>query len=356
VLLEDLTKISALGLGDVLRQYFTFRKIFFNALVDCRAWQPDLIILIDSPAFNLRFAKQIKKEFPVVYYISPQFWAWGKRRISVVKKFVDKMLVILPFEAQMYDEAGVDCEFVGNPLLDSLPDPEKIDRTELRNRFEIGPDQLAIGLLSGSRKREVTRILPLMLKSAVEMRKRISNAVFFVTHAPNIDKQIYDEIITKFPDLAIRRLDLPKRKAFHDLVAALDFALITSGTATLEAALIGTPFFLLYKAAWSTYFLGRQLIRVPYLGLVNLLSGKRVVPEFIQRDIRPVTIAHEARVLLEHREFYEGMKNEFRQVREGLGEKGASGRAAKSVLEFLSSNKSSQTGRGTLSASHSTSA
>ncbi len=328
-LLEDMTRISALGLGDVIAQYFTFRRIFYRALGEVKRWQPDLLILIDSPAFNLRFAKKIARSRPVIYYISPQIWAWGGRRIHTIKRTVSKMLTILPFEVGIYEKAGVPCEFVGHPLLDHIQ--ISAARGELRSRLGLRDQDLAVALLAGSRESEVRRILPLMLETAKKLRAKKSEAVFFLTTSPNVATPLYDKILKDFPDLPLQKSPC----SLHDLLAAVDFALITSGTATLEAAMIGTPFFLLYKASASTYFLGRQLIRVPYLGLVNLLAQKRVAPEFIQKDIHPETIAHEASVLLENRDLYEGMKADFTRVKEMLGEKGASRRAAEAVLNFL---------------------
>lgn len=328
-LLFDMTRISALGFADVVRQYFTYRKIFYQALRAVNQTQPDALVLIDSPAFNLRFAKKIKKKLPVIYYISPQIWAWGKRRIHTIKKTVSKMLAILPFETALYEEAGVPCEFVGHPLLDHLDFSN--DRAGLRQKLNILSNQVAIGLLPGSRSSEVRRILPPMLESAGLIQKKFPAAVFFLAHSSNVNSDIYESLVRKYSGLRLR----PHKNSIHSLLGAMDFALIASGTATLEAALIRTPFFLLYKASWSTYLLGKCLIRVPYLGMVNLLAGRRVVPEFIQHGISPTTIAHEAELLLRNPGLYQKMKEEFAAVREKLGEKGASARAACAILNSI---------------------
>lgn len=328
-ILNDMTKISALGLGDVVRQYFTYRKIFYDAFHEVKCWRPQAIILVDSPAFNLRFAKKIRAwhaPLPIFYYISPQIWAWGARRIHTIKKNVTKMLCILPFEIELYQKAGVDCEFVGHPLLDEIH--FSADRNALRKRFEINTDQKAIGILPGSRKKEVMRILPIMLEAASRLKKEISNLTFFLAQSRNVDKAVYDEIIQK-TDIRPRFYD----EGFYDHLLAMDFAFIASGTATLEAALIGTPYFLLYKTSWSTYLLGYCLIRVPFLGIVNLLARRKIIPEFIQENAHPETIAHEARVLLSNQELYERIKEEFNDVRVLLGNKGASERAAQAILQ-----------------------
>ncbi len=326
--LNDMTKISALGLGDVLRNYFKYLKIFNDTLANIRREKPDAVVLIDSPAFNLRLAKKLPANAPVLYYISPQLWAWGKRRIHIVKKHIREMLVILPFEKDFYEEEGVAVKFVGHPLLDAIP--ELPEAAVLRARIGIAQGQKAIGLFSGSREKEVKRILPVMLRAASYLRRDLPEAVFFISKSPNVRPEVYNELLQGLPF----KVECPS-VPFYELVKAMDFAYVASGTATLETALIGTPFFLLYKASWSTYLLGKYLIKVPYLGLVNLLADDKVVPEFIQQDAHPETLAHEAKFFLQTPELQEKMREEFRQVREKLGQKGASARAAKEVTDFL---------------------
>lgn len=328
---HDMTQISALGLGDVLRNYFKYLKIFNQTIEDIQREKPDLLVVIDSPAFNLRLAKKVSKIVPILYYISPQLWAWGKRRIHIVKKHIREMLVILPFEKDFYEKEKVAVKFVGHPLLDSIP--VLPDATLLRTQLGIPKDKKAIGFFSGSREKEVKRILPLMLEAGVRLQKEMPETIYFLSRSPNVRPEVYNEILGK----TSLKVDCPDT-TFYELVKAMDFAFVTSGTATLETTLIGTPFFLLYKASWSTYFLGKYLIKVPYLGLVNLLADDKVVPEFIQWDAHPETLAHEARVFLQNKEIQEKMREEFRQVRERLGEKGASSRAAKEILAFLSQN------------------
>jgi lipid-A-disaccharide synthase len=219
-------------------------------------------------------------------------------------------------------------KFVGHPLLDAIP--ELPHAVTLRARIGIIQGQKAIGLFSGSREKEVKRILPVMLRTAALLRKDLPEAVFFISKSPNVRPEVYEELLR---DLSFK-VECPS-VPFYELVKAMDFAFVASGTATLETAIIGTPFFLLYKASWSTYLLGKHLIKVPYLGLVNLLAEDRVIPEFIQQDAHPETLAHEAKIFLRSPELLQQMKTEFRQVREKLGEKGASARAAKEVTNFL---------------------
>lgn len=329
-LIYDMTKISALGLGDVIRQYGTYRKIFYQALDTLKESPHNALILIDSPGFNLRFAKKARQMFPkltIFYYICPQIWAWGQRRVHVVRKTIDKLFSILPFEKDFYSQFNIHCEFVGHPLLDheeALPGKEA-----LRKSLGMPVNSMVIGLLPGSRPTEVKRIFPIMLKSAEKILKEFPTAQFWVASASHVPESFYRS--SNSSSLPLHFFT----ENFKGHVAALDFALVTSGTATLQTALAGTPFFLLYKASWSTYFLGKWLIRVPYLGLVNLLSKKPVVPEFIQMDAKPDVIAQEAIALLRDPNRYREMKEEFQKVRVLLGRGGASHQAAQSMLAFL---------------------
>ncbi|MFA7002168.1 MAG: lipid-A-disaccharide synthase, partial [Candidatus Omnitrophota bacterium] len=201
-LLHDMTRLSVLGLGDVLRKYFEYRKIFYSALDEARRLKPDAVILIDSPAFNLRFAKKIRRAFPVFYYISPQIWAWGGRRIHTIRRTVSRMLVILPFEEELYRKGRVPCTFVGHPLLDQVR-PSK-PREALRRELGLEASERAIGLLSGSRETEVLRILPPMLETARRMRALCREAVFYVSLAPNVNPGVYAKILKPYADLPLR--------------------------------------------------------------------------------------------------------------------------------------------------------
>ncbi|HTL48191.1 MAG TPA: lipid-A-disaccharide synthase [Verrucomicrobiae bacterium] len=332
-LLFDMTTISALGFGDVVRQYFKYRKIFYQAIDAIRAWKPDAAVVIDSPAFNLRLAKKISGQVPVLYYISPQIWAWGGRRIHVIRRHVSKMLSILPFETEIYEKAKVPCEFVGHPLLDQVE--TSAERAALRAKLGLKEGSTAVGLFPGSRAKEVQRIFPAMLATASILARKRPDVVFYLKEPPGIDAQAFESLLRQYPNLKTSRSNL----SFHDLVHAMDFAMIASGTATLEAALLETPFFLLYKASPTTYFLGKRLIRVKYLGLVNLLAGRLVVPEFIQGDMHPETMAHEIEIFLQNPELCGKMRESFREVRALLGNSGASRRAAEAVVGFMDSRK-----------------
>jgi len=327
-ILYDLPSIAALGLGDVLRQYFRFRKVFYEALRNIFSEiKPDLIILIDYPGFNIRFAKKVRKRIPVVYYISPQVWAWGKRRIGTIAKFVNKMLVFLPFEPDVYRGSGLDCEFIGHPLIDLV----KATRSpkELRAAWEIEGKKV-IALLPGSRIHEVQRILPVMLKSARLISEALPDAVFLLAESRALAPGIYDEILKEAP-LAPKRL----RDDSYNILSVCDFALVTSGTATLETTISLRPFVILYKAEALTYFLGKNLVRLPYIGLTNVIAGRKIVQEFIQHEARPEAIAKTAIRYLTDMELRDNLMRELEKVRQSLGKPGAVERAARTILNFL---------------------
>lgn len=342
-LVHDLTKEAALGLGDVLRKYFTFRKIFYRALKEVQNYQPDVIILVDYPGFNLRFAKKINKAVSIIDYISPQIWAWGKGRIKTIRKFVDHLIVFFQFERELYEREQIPVTWVGHPLVD-LAKPSR-SRADLRKEFNPPPlssprgtgggmeGGKLISLLPGSRESEVKRMLPEMLSVADKIHRRSPDAQFILSQSPTLPVSLYQNIVGRFkPNFALSAV---QNRSF-DILHASDFAMVSSGTATLEAALASTPFVILYKTARSTFFLGRWLIRIPFIGLVNVVAGRKIVPEFIQHEIRPQTIAQEALYLLNHEDLKDKMIGDLNHVREKLGSPGAASRAATAVLKFLS--------------------
>ncbi len=331
-LVHDLTQEAALGLGDVLKKYFIFRSIFYKALKEVQTYKPDVVILVDYPGFNLRFAQKINKAFPVIYYISPQIWAWGRKRVHIIRRYIDHLIVFFQFERELYEREKIPVTWVGNPLVD-LAKPSK-PRAELRTEFAPNsPKTKLISLLPGSRESEVKRMLPEMLSVANLIHRRCSDVQFLLSQSPTLPSSLYQEIVARFkPNF---RLSGIQNRSF-DILHASDFAMVSSGTATLEAALASTPFVILYKTAMSTFFLGRWLIQIPYIGLVNVVAGRKIVPEFIQNEIHSETIAQEAAYLLDHKDLKEKMIADLKMVREKLGEPGAADRAAQAVFQFLS--------------------
>src|SRR5881296_411228 len=282
----------------------------------------DLVILIDNPGLNLHFARVAKKAGRrVVYYIAPQLWAWRPRRMKWMQRRVDHVLVILPFEEELYRRAGVSCTFVGHPLLDEVA--PSYDRAELRKRFGFDAAGPVIGLLPGSREGEVRALLPIMLQASAKLAGAHPGLQFVVAQAPSIRDGLIEELSAGI-GMGVRVI----RDQANEVMAAADLLLVASGTATLQAAVIGTPLVITYRTSWLTYWLARWLIRVRWIGLVNIVAGRGIVPELIQQDATPGRLAEEAAHLLVDRTSYDSMKAALHRVRGSLGEPGASRRAA----------------------------
>jgi len=327
----DLTKIASVGLGDVLKNYFTYRKIFYAALEEVRKKKPDCLLLVDSPGFNVRFAKKIKKAFPVLYYVSPQLWAWGKRRVKTIERVVTKMLLLFEFEKDVYADTSLETEVVGHPLVEQVIPSGSYEA--LRKEWKLSPEKQVVALLPGSREKEIKRILPIMLEAAARMKAEMKDLDFILSQAPNLPEKTYKEILNRIP-LPIK-LVLGRS---YDVVEACDFALVTSGTATLETALLLKPFFILYKAGFITYHLAKRLIQIPHIGLVNVIAGKTIIPEFLQNEAKPETIAHEGLFLLREPEARKKLIDDLKKIKSKLGKPGASHRAAQALIRFLRSD------------------
>ncbi|MFC1646067.1 lipid-A-disaccharide synthase [Candidatus Omnitrophota bacterium] len=325
----DLTKIAVVGFTEVFRNLLLFRRIFFNFINRAVQEKPNVIILVDYPGFNLRLAKELKKRgFKIIYYISPQIWAWGGKRIDAIKETVDKMIVLFDFEKSLYQNKGISVEFVGHPLLDranqTLTKEEFIESISIENKSPV------ISLLPGSRNNEVRKILPVMLESAKLLYKEFPRAQFLVLSSSSVDINTYNNLMKDY-NLPIQMLD----SHHYNAIASSDLALVASGTATLESAILNTPMIIVYKVSFLTWAYAKSLIKIPYIGLVNVVAGKQIVPEFIQFKARPKLIAKEAIGLLKDKNKYHALQKELSQIKTHLGLPGASRRAAQSVLSLL---------------------
>jgi lipid-A-disaccharide synthase len=324
-LIPDVAQLDIIGLiGPTAVKAIIQRVMRIRQVIRAESW--DLIVLIDNPGLNFHFARIAKAAGRrVLYYIAPQIWAWRPRRIRWIQRRVDHVVVILPFEAELYHRAGVRCTFVGHPLLDEVA--PSYDRTELRKRFDLKEDRLVIGLLPGSRQGEIRSLLPVMLETAARLSARQPAIQFILAQAPSVSDALLQEC------LAQSRVPV---RVVHgqasEVMAASDLLFVASGTATLQAAVVGTPMILLYATTWPTYWLARFLIRVDYIGLVNLVAGRKIVTELIQQDATADRLCQEADRLLQDAQAYDQMKAALRAVREALGRPGASRRAAEVVL------------------------
>ena len=300
------------------------RMLAVRRVLKAEPW--DLVVFIDNPGMNMRLARMAKAAGRrVLYYIAPQIWAWRPGRMKWIQERVDHVVVILPFEPDLYKRAGVRCTFVGHPLLDSVA--PQYNRHALRRQFNLEESVPVIGLFPGSRVAEVKMLLPVLLQTATQLVKRDPKTQFILAQASSIDDRLLRDLLRESPVPVL----VVKDQA-SEAMAVSDLLLVASGTATLQAAVVGTPMILLYKTTLSTYWVARMWIRVKWIGLVNLVAGRTVVPELIQDEATVERLTKEACRLLNDRQAYDEMKNGLRQVRESLGRPGASDRAAEVVL------------------------
>ncbi|MBI3616257.1 MAG: lipid-A-disaccharide synthase [Candidatus Omnitrophica bacterium] len=332
-ILADPTGIAVIGLIEVFRHLPTFRRLFHQAVAALDERKPDLVILIDYPGFNLRFAEEVKRRgIRLVYYISPQIWAWDPGRIRKIKRLVDRMLVVFPFEKTLYEQNGVPVTFIGHPLLDNVK--PTLSHLEALERFGLEDGLPIIGLLPGSRDLEVRRILPALLAAGEKMLQNLpSSARFLLIKAPHLPWELYRQALNRssLKPKVVERWD-------YDGIYTCDLVMVASGTATLECALLNRPMLIVYKTSWPTYFLSRFFIRIPVIGLVNVVAGEKVAPEFIQHRANPAAISKAALELWNSAEQRNTMKSDFEKIRQSLGTPGASGRAAQAVLAELDRN------------------
>lgn len=303
----------------VIRRFFAVRRLFRS-----EPW--DAVIFIDHPGLNLRYAYFAKAAgLRVFYYIAPQIWAWRPGRIHWIKQRVDHVLVILPFEKAIYDQANVPCTFVGHPLLDAVA--PAYDRVGLRRAFDLVSEGVVVALLPGSRMSEVESLLPILLEAAEKLAHRKPQTQFLLAQASTIQDNLLESLLQRSP-IPVK---VVKEQA-SEVMAAADLALVASGTATLQAAVIGTPLILVYRTSALTFWLAFFLIRVRWIGLVNLVAERTVVPELIQTEATGQRVYEEALRLLDDHVAYDEMKRGLAKVRMALGEPGASLKAAEVVL------------------------
>ncbi len=325
-LIEHVKNLSLVGVVEVIKHLPKIHAQYKDVVLNVRKRKPSLAILVDYPGFNLRIAAFLKKEgVPVVYYIIPQVWAWGQGRTKLIKKFVNKALVLFDFEKKFLEEYGINAAFVGHPLLDKFPE-------NIQDKPKMS--ELKIALLPGSRKNEVTKILPEILGAARIIKDRYKNIKFFLAKNSNVNPELYASFLKSYSDLDIEGVTDNVSGALEKS----DFAIVTSGTATLETAVMEKPMVIVYKMSHITYLLAKHVFsKVDFAGLVNIIAKKEIVPELLQDNCSPEKIAKRVINILDNAFRLEKMKNDLRMVKRSLGKKGASARTAKAVEEFYSS-------------------
>ena len=319
---------AVLGLWEVLKQYGYFRRQFAATLREIAERRPDAVLLIDYPGFNLRLARALRAQSPgfkIIYYISPQVWAWNRKRIPQMARYLDLMLCIFPFEAELYNKSGLRTVFVGHPMLETLKG----------RRFKGQRNPNLIGLFPGSRMREIRKILPVMVRAAERVATAKPNVCFEVAAA---SARLAGEIQRMFQRSRVPADSL--RITMGEASATMQRAqvgIVASGTATLEAAYFRMPFVVVYRVAWLTYFAAWMVVKVKHVGMPNVLAGREIVPEYIQHHARPGAVASAVTRLLDRDDEREKMVTEFDAVVAQLGEGAASAEAAKVVLSALES-------------------
>jgi lipid-A-disaccharide synthase len=297
-----------------------------------RTRRPSLLILIDFPEFNLRLARLAKKlGVPVLYYVSPQVWAWRRGRVREIAHVVDKMAVVFPFEVEFYERHHVPVEFVGHPLLDVVRVSQK--RESILSELGLDKERPVIALLPGSRRKEIAYHLPVMVAAATEL-KRVEQAQFFCVRASTLDRaELQKEL-----DRAGFVIPIVEGERYNAVNAA-DLVWAASGTATLETALLEKPTIVIYRVSWVTYWLARLLVKIKYIGIANILAGKRIVPELVQSDLSPKRLVQESQAILNDHDARRTMIANLRMLREQLGAPGAATRVADLAVSLMAPGK-----------------
>ncbi len=314
---------AVVGLWDVLKKYGYFRAQLKRMVNEIVAAKPDALITVDYPGFNLRLAKAVKARMPklrAIHYVSPQVWAWHRGRIPKMAKYLDLMLCLFPFEIPLYEGAGLHAACVGHPLLDTLA----------AKKIEVTRDQKLVALLPGSRGKEVRKIFPVMLDAAIWLREQRPELQFATAAASEpLAAEMREILANRKKDETFCPISL---RSAHDLMQRAGAGMVCSGTATLESTYFGLPMVILYKVAWLTYVIGKRLVKIPWLGLPNVLAGREIAREFLQEKAKPIPIADEILRLLEDPYHRQCQRQAQREVIASLGDRGAAQRAADAIL------------------------
>lgn len=354
--LADIGDTAIIGPLEIARSLRTFLDLSRELVRAARERRPRAVILVDWPEFNLRIVKKLKRlGLTTIYYISPQVWAWRRYRVRTIRRYVDRMIVILPFEVEFYRHEGISVDYVGHPLVDSVR--ATLDRHTFCQKYGLAANRPIVSLLPGSRRTEVEHILPIMIKAA-DLIGRKGDAQWIVALAPTITPEFVRSVLKRSfiedqgareglsserMSLAlaggVRALFLPNDA--YNALAHSELAIVTSGTATLESALLGTPLIVVYRTRAINYWLIRPLLRLDTFGMVNLIAGQRIAPELIQKDLTVEKLTSVVCELLQNDARRTAMREQLARLRERLGDGGAAERAARVVLSVIDGEDSS---------------
>ncbi len=328
--LFGIERMGTVGVVEVLGDFAHYYGVYRVLMKEIASRRYDAVILIDYPTLNMRLAKQGRRfDCPVFYFISPQIWAWRKGRIRDIRESVRKMFVILPFEEKLYLDAGVDAEFLGHPFIDMVR-PSRT-REESRIKYSLNPKVKTIGLLPGSRMNEVNSLLDVMVQAAQEIRAQLGSCQFLLPIADSIDPDLIRERLRAYPELDIQFI----QGETYDVMNCCDTLIIASGSATLEAGILGCPMVIIYKLNPLTYWLASWLVKIPLVGLVNIVAGEEVVPELIQHKVTAENISAEVLAVLQAPEKEQAVRERLLKIRQTLGEPGVMKVIAKRIVDCM---------------------
>ncbi len=326
-ILYHIKRMAFLGFAEVVKHLPFIKQVQSDLIQVIKAENIKYAVLIDYPGFNLNFAKKLKHiGVKVIYYISPQIWAWGGGRIKKIKRLVDKMLVVFPFEEDLYKKNNVNVELVGHPLIERIHEYKFLNREELWKKFNFDEKEILL-VMPGSREHEVEKIFPEVIKAAERIASEF-NLQIVVACSTNIDEDVFNNSADSKKFTVVKGFT-------YDLMKYAKLGIIKSGTSTLEAGLFELPMVIVYKTSKLTYLIGKNLVRVDNIGMANIISGEKVVPELIQNDVNENTIYSECKKILTDKILYEDIKRKFNLLKEKLGSAGASARAAKIIYSIL---------------------
>lgn len=326
-------KLAIIGFVEVIKNIHKILDLFKLVRKALKKEKPDAIILIDYPGFNIRVAK-IAKEMgiKVIYYISPQVWAWKKKRIFEIAKCVDKMMVVFPFEVELYKNVGVDVEYVGHPLFDVMR--LTMNKQTVCEKFGIDPNKPIVGLLPGSRNKEILALLSEMVHAAEIIKETMPDVQFVIPLATTVSRSLVQRIMNEV-DVDIKVID----EFRYNVRSTFDFAIVVSGTATLETAFLNCPMIIVYKVAFLTWLIAKNIVNLPYIGLVNVVAGDMVVPELLQDEATAQKIADKTIRILSDPEEIARIKYELTKIKVKMGGPGASKKAAAIVVDLVNKDR-----------------
>jgi len=327
-IIYHINNLAFLGFAEVVKHIPFIRKVQSDLIKIINEKNIKNIILIDYPGFNLNFAKKIKPlGVKIIYYVSPQVWAWGKGRIKRIKNLVRKMFVVFPFEEKLYLDEGIDVEFVGHPLLERISNYDFLPKEKFFKMYELNPGKEILLILPGSRNHEVERIFPAVIEAALKLSKEF-NLQTVVAGASGIDEKLFNKISEPNEYRVIKDHN-------YELMKYSKFGIIKSGTSTLEAGLFGLPMVIVYKTSLLTYYIGKNLVNLKNIGMANIISGEDIVPELIQDKVNPESIYNEAKKILDNNSLYISVRASLLEINKKLGEKGAVRKTAESIYSLI---------------------